>query len=191
MTEPEIYVLPQPGAWFDAARRPDRETRRLRAALAYSLTYGLVPDDEDVLPACRDLAKEHVSRIGHDEGQGVDVAASCIMGMSLEGLSDVSMWCRDRVAWFDQIADAEDGDLGVSYAGMVFYQLDSIAYRIELERDRRLALSAHERIQDLAVRKRLPSAMILFRQGWGAGYAVSKDLGDSDQLETLFLAHST
>jgi len=41
-----------------------------------------------------------------------------------------------------------------------------------------------------AVRKRLPSAMILFRQGWGDGYATSKDLGDPDQIKDLLLAFS-
>lgn len=190
MTEQDIYLLPLPGAWFDAARRPDREARRLRAALAYSLTYGLDPDDEDVLPECRDLAKEHVSRVGYDDGQGLDVAAGFMMGMSIAGLEEISTWCWDRAAWFGPISEADDGRMGVPYEGMVFQQFDNIAWAMEKERDRRLALTAHERVQDLAVRKRLPTAMILFGQGWGAGYTVSKDLGDPDQLESLLHAHS-
>jgi len=190
MIEQDIYLLPPPGAWFDAARRPDREARRLRAALAYSLTFGLDPDDGDVLPECRALAEEHCGRIHDDRSQGVDVAACFIIGMSIEGLNQVSTWCRDRLAWFGPIYEADDGRMGVPYEGMVFQQLDNVAWAMEKEKDRRLALSAHERLQDLAARKRLPSAMTLYRQGWGAGYAMSKDLGDPDQIKGLLLAHA-
>jgi hypothetical protein len=120
----------------------------------------------------------------------VDVAASFIMGMSIVGLEEISTWCRDRVSWFGPIYEAAYFPVGVPYEGMVFQQLDNIAWAMEKERNRRLALSAHERLRDLAIRKRLPSVMTLFRQGWGAGYAAPKDLGDPDQIETLFLAHS-